>query len=77
MKDVLGMLKGKSKIDTAENISILSTVVGALLLSGGIALSAFNPQGFSTILAMGGAVIAFLSTLVLVFVWLAKEFFSD
>jgi hypothetical protein len=71
------MLRGKNKIDTAENISILIILVGALMLSGGIALSGFNSQGFSALLAMGGAVTTFLFTAILIFVWLAKEFFGD
>jgi hypothetical protein len=77
LKDVLGMLKGKDIFDTVENFSILSICIGALGLSVGIGLAILNPQGFSAVLAMAGALIAFISVVVLVFAWLAKDLFGD
>jgi hypothetical protein len=77
LKDVLGMLKGKDVYGTAENFSILLICIGALMLSSGIGLAIFNPQGFATILAMTGAFLAFVSVVALIFVWLAKDLFGD
>jgi hypothetical protein len=73
----LPRLKGKDKYETAENYSILFILVGAAVLSLGIGLSALSPKGISAILAMLGSLVAFLSTVVLIFVWLAKEIFGS
>jgi len=72
----LGMLKGKNKYETIENLSIIFLVLGAVMLSLGIFLTVISPKGLSVILAMLGALISFISILVLVFTWLVKEFFS-
>lgn len=74
MKNVLGMLKGSDKYETAENYSLLGVIIGAILLSSGIGLAAFNSQGIPVILAMMGSLIAFLFTVILIFVWIAKSF---
>ena len=76
MKLGLGMLKGKNKYETIENLSIIFLVLGAVMLSLGIFLTVISPKGLSVILAMLGALISFISILVLVFTWLVKEFFS-
>jgi hypothetical protein len=68
------MLKGKGKLETAENYSIAAVFGGALLLSAGMGLSIFGPKGFSTILAMLGSFITFVATFVLILVWAMKEF---
>ena len=77
LKNVLGTwtgkLKGKDRVSTVENLSIVFIVFGALLLSVGMGMTALNPKGISAILAMLGGLIAFLSTLVLVFTWLIRE----
>lgn len=70
----LGRLKGKDRFDTIENWIILFIVLGALMLSVGIGLTAINPKGISAILAMSGSLLAFLSTVALIFTWLVKEF---
>jgi len=70
----LSRLKGKDKIETAENYSILFIFIGAIILSFGIGTSVISTKGFSAILAMLGAVISFLSTVSLVAVWVIKEF---
>lgn len=74
MKNVLGMLKGSSKYETAENWAIAFIVLGAVMLSAGIGISIVNPKGIAAILAMLGSFISFIATVVLIFVWLAKEF---
>jgi len=73
----LPQLKGKNKYETAENYSILFIIVGAIILSSGIGLTILSPKGISTILAMLGSLIAFLSTVALIFVWLIKEIFGS
>lgn len=70
----LGKLKGKDRLDTIENWTILLIAFGALMLSVGIGLSAINTRGISAILAMSGSLLAFLSTVALIFAWLVKEF---
>jgi hypothetical protein len=72
----LPQLKGKDKYETAENFSILFIIIGAIILSSGIGLTIINPKGISAILAMFGSLIAFLSTVALIFVWLIKEIFG-
>lgn len=81
MKNVLGTwlgkLKGKDRFETAENYSILSILIGALILSLGIGLTIITPKGLPAILAMLGSLIAFVSTVALILVWLVKEFSGD
>lgn len=71
---ILSRLKGKDKLETAENYSILFIFIGAITLSAGIGLNIISTKGFSAILAMLGAVISFLSTVALIVVWTVKEF---
>lgn len=72
----LSKLKGKDKLETAENYSILLIFIGAILLSFGIGINIISTKGFSAILTMLGAVISFLSTVSLILVWLLREFFE-
>jgi len=74
MKILFSKLKGTDKLATVENYSILFIFIGALVLSSGIGLNLINTKGFSTILAMLGALISFLSTVSLIIVWVLKEF---
>jgi len=76
LKNVLGMLKGSGKYETAENVAILLIIAGAAMLSAGIGISIMQPRGVAAILAMLGSFISFISTVALIFIWLAKEFFS-
>jgi hypothetical protein len=70
-------LKGNNKYETGENWAILSLVIGVVMLAGGIGISIVNPKGISAILAMLGSFVSFIATIVLIFIWLAKEFFSE
>jgi len=72
----IGKLKGKDRFDTLENYSILFIFVGAIILSAGIGLNILNPKGLSAILSMFGSLLAFVSTIALILVWLLKEFKS-
>ncbi len=71
-----GKLKGKDRFETLENYSILAIFIGAVILSGGMGLTILSPRGLSAIMAMLGSFIAFISTIVLIFVWVIKEFKS-
>ena len=75
MKEFLDALKLKSKdkLERAEGFSILSLLLGSLLLSLGIGLSILIPKGISAITSMFGSLIAFLSTVALVAIWFIKE----
>lgn len=77
LRNVLDMLKGKDKYETAENYSILFIVVGAVVLSAGIGLTILNPKGISAIMAMLGSLMSFLATVALILIWLAKELFGE
>ena len=74
--NLLSKLKGKDKYETVENYSIAAILIGGLILSSGMALTAIATKGIPAILAMLGSLISFLGTVVLVFSWLAKEFKS-
>ncbi|MEM5766257.1 MAG: hypothetical protein QW423_01320 [Candidatus Aenigmatarchaeota archaeon] len=69
-------LKGKNKFETTENYSILGITIGIIVLSSGFLMSIINPKGLASILLMLGSFLIFISTVVLVFVWVLKEFFD-
>ena len=73
MKNVLGMLKGNNFWERMENYCILSIIVGALLLSAGLGLSAVIEKGISAVLALFGGFLTIAGTIVLVFSWVFKE----
>lgn len=77
MKSVLGMLKGRlrgrDKLETLENWSILIILLGGFLLSTGIASSIITTKGIPTVLAMSGSFISFVGIISLVLVWLIQE----
>lgn len=79
MKKIFDILKLKSKdgLERSEGFCILFIFIGAITLSLGIGLSILNPKGISAIIAMLGSVLAFLSTLALIIVWLVKEWSSE
>lgn len=72
--EIFQKLKGKNKLETIENYSILFIFAGAAILSLGIGLNIISTKGFSAILAMLGALVSFLSTVALIVVWVMKEF---
>ena len=67
-------LKGKNKLETIENYCILLIFVGASVLSLGIGLTVITTKGIPVFLSMFGALLSFLSTIALVFTWVAKDF---
>ncbi|MEK6910131.1 MAG: hypothetical protein AABW61_03590 [Candidatus Aenigmatarchaeota archaeon] len=72
--NLLSRLKGKDKLETAENYSILFVFVGAIVLSVGIGVNIVSTKGVSAIMAMLGALISFVSTVVLIAIWVIREF---
>jgi hypothetical protein len=74
---MFGRLKGSNKYETAENYSMSGVVFGALVFGLGILLTAIDPKGIPAILTMMGALVSFLSSIVLVFVWFFKETFFE
>jgi len=70
----LTKLKGKDKLETIENYCILFILLGATILALGIGFTIISTRGLPVILAMSGTLLSFLSTVVLIFTWLAKEF---
>ncbi|MEM5801776.1 MAG: hypothetical protein QXQ18_00065 [Candidatus Aenigmatarchaeota archaeon] len=70
----LPSLKGKDKYETWENYTILFILVGAVILSSGIGLTAISQKGVPAILAIFGSFITFISTIVLILIWLVKSF---
>ena len=75
MKDMLKILKLKSKdkLERVEGYCILFLLIGSVVLSLGIGLSILNSKGISAILAMVGSLVAFISTIALIFTWFAKD----
>lgn len=71
-----GKLKGNDRSDTLENFSILFILIGAVILSFGIGLSVVS-KTTAMIFSVSGAWVAFLSTVVLIIIWVVKEFRSD
>ena len=74
--NIFRRLKGRNRRETLENYSIGGIIFGALVLSLGIGLTALNPKGLSTIIAMMGALLSFMSSVTLVISWLLKELFG-
>jgi uncharacterized membrane protein len=70
-----GKMKGKDSLETAENFSILFILIGAVVLSVGIGLSIMS-QRISFVFSVVGAWTALIFTVVLIFVWVAREFRS-
>ena len=73
---MLSKLKGKTKFETFENYSIGGIVFGVALLTIGIGMTVLNPKGLSAILSMIGALISFISTVLLIGVWVVNEFLN-
>ncbi len=71
---LLSRLKGKDRFETVENYSIALIFLGVVMLSVGIGLNIISTTGFTVVLAMFGALISFIFTVVLIFMWLVKEF---
>ena len=69
-------LRRGNRFEVLENYSMLGVIFGALVFAGGIGLTAITTSGIPAIITMLGAVIAFCASVLLVFVWLAKEIFG-
>jgi hypothetical protein len=71
------MLKSKKKLEKMEGYSILFLITGSLVMSSGIGLTTLSTKGIPAIMAMLGALIAFLATISLIFAWLFQEMFGE
>ena len=72
--DLRSRLRGRDKLETFENYSILFIFIGAIILSAGIGMNIISTKGVSVILAMLGAVVSFISTIALIAIWVIREF---
>ena len=66
-------IRGKTRLETLENISIYGIIGGAFLLSFGIGLTSIKSEGLVVFIPMLGALLSFLFTVILIFVWLFEE----
>ena len=66
-------IKGKTRAETLENISIYGIIGGAFLLSFGIGLTSIKSEGGIVFIPITGALLSFLFTVILIFVWLFEE----
>ena len=74
---LLDMIKSKKKLEKMEGYSIIFLIAGSIIMSSGIGLTVVNTKGIPAIMAMSGALIAFLATVGLIFTWLLQEMFGD
>lgn len=77
MFNILEKLKTKDKYETLENYSLLVIFASGVIMSLGIALTAISTTGLPAIMSMLGGLVAFLGTVLLIFIWLIKEFRSE
>ncbi len=77
VKNLRKLIKGEKPefSGLAEEILIGALVLGTLLLTAGIVLSATAPMGLAALLAMSGALLSFLSLIFMVILWFGKEGF--
>ncbi len=74
---ILDILKKKNKFERAEGYCILILIIGSIFLSSGIGLTILTPKGVPAIMAMLGALLAFLATVGLIFTWFLREMFGE
>ncbi len=74
---IFDMLKTGNKYERTESYCILFLLTGSIMLSAGIGLTIISTKGIPAILAMLGSLIAFLSTVALIFTWLVQELFGE
>ena len=77
MFNILGKLKTKDKYETLENYSLLVIFASGVIMSLGIALTSISSASLPAIMSMLGGLAAFLGTVLLIFIWLIKEFRSE
>lgn len=69
-------IRGKDKFETVQNLTYILIIIGAFVFSIGVGLTIMTPKGLSVAIAMIGSFTLFISTVVLIFTWLAKELFG-
>ncbi len=78
MKNIKKFIKGEKPPfgELADEISIVALAVGASLVAVGIVLSAFMPVGLAPLMAMTGALLSFVSLIIMVTLWFRQEGFK-
>jgi len=74
---LLDMMKSKKNTEKLEGYSILFLITGSIIMSSGIGLTVVNTKGIPVIMAMLGALIVFLATIILILTWLLQEMFGE
>jgi hypothetical protein len=72
-RGLLGRIRGNDQISTFENVCMVVIVVGSIVLSVGIGMTAISPRGIPAALSMSGAVITFMGTALLILTWVVGE----
>jgi hypothetical protein len=72
LKDLL-RIKGKDKLETAENFFILLLFACSILLSLFIGMAGVIPKGWPVVVIMVSSFFIFVSIISLVVVWIIKE----
>jgi len=72
LKEVL-KIKGKDKLETAENMFIILLLACSILLSFFIGLAGFIPKGLPVVGVMVSSFIIFVSIISLVIIWIIRE----
>ncbi|MBI4177059.1 MAG: hypothetical protein HY516_01720 [Candidatus Aenigmarchaeota archaeon] len=77
VKNLIKLIKGeKPELSEAVEEGLTGTLVlGTVLLTTGIVLSAVAPRGLAPLMAMSGALLSFLSLISMVVLWFAKDGF--
>ena len=77
VKNLRKLIKGEKTEfgELSEEILIGTLVLGAILLTAGIVLSAIVPAGLAALMAMSGALLSFLSLIFMVILWFVKDGF--
>lgn len=78
VKNLKKLIKGEKTEfgELSEEVLTGALILGTLLLTAGIVLSAIAPAGLAALLAMSGALLSFLSLIFMVIIWFAKDGFQ-
>ncbi len=78
VKNIRKLFKGEKPAfdELAEEVLIVTLAVGASLVAVGVILSAFMPIGLAPIMAMTGALLSFVSLIIMVTLWFRQEGFK-
>jgi len=66
-------IKGKNKSETLENLSLLGVILGAVVFSAGVGLTVVSTEGVSVVITMMGAMLSFISSMLVVGILFVRE----